>query len=31
MERHHADDGDEIGKWARQFVSAAGHTETSKW
>ena len=30
MERHHADDGDEIGKWARQFVSAAGQTETGK-
>ncbi|MBB6409194.1 transglutaminase-like putative cysteine protease [Mesorhizobium sangaii] len=30
MERHHADDGDEVGKWARRFVSAAGHTETGK-
>lgn len=30
MERHHADAGDEVGKWARQFVSASGHTETGK-
>ena len=30
MERHHPDDGDEVGKWARQFVSAAGRTETGK-
>ncbi|QND68998.1 transglutaminase family protein [Mesorhizobium loti] len=26
--RHHPDEGDEIGKWARQFLSAGGQTET---
>lgn len=30
IERQHPDDGDEIGKWARQFLSAAGQTETGK-
>lgn len=30
IERHHLDDCDEIGKWARQFVSAKGRTETGK-
>jgi transglutaminase-like putative cysteine protease len=30
MLRHHPDDGDEIGKWARQFLSGRGHTETGK-
>ena len=30
IERQHSDDGDEIGKWARQFLGAAGQTETGK-
>ncbi|QND60494.1 transglutaminase family protein [Mesorhizobium huakuii] len=30
IERQHPDEGDEIGKWARQFLSAAGQTETGK-
>ncbi|MER9233962.1 transglutaminase family protein [Mesorhizobium sp. M0622] len=28
MERQYEDDGDEVGKWARQFLNAAGHTGT---
>jgi transglutaminase-like putative cysteine protease len=30
IERHHPDEGDEIGEWARQFLSAGGQTETGK-
>ena len=30
IQRHHPDDGDEIGKWARQFISVGRPTETGK-
>ena len=30
IERHHPDQDDEIGRWARQFLSAAGRCETGR-
>ncbi|WP_353646308.1 transglutaminase family protein [Mesorhizobium sp. WSM2239] len=30
IERHYPDEHDEVGKWARQFVSAGGRTQTGK-
>jgi transglutaminase-like putative cysteine protease len=30
IQRHHSDDGDEIGKWARQFIRVGRPTETGK-